>query len=345
MKRKKVLIINTGGTIGMKPTENGYAPFPGYLREAIDSISDMKRAGMPDFDLIEMPSVLDSSNVSVAEWNEIGKIIYENYEDYDGYVILHGTDTMAYTASALSFILKNNSKPIILTGSQIPLCEIRSDGVDNLVTSVIIAAEGVVREVSLYFGSRLLRGNRATKMSADGLRAFDSPNYPHLAEVGISIRYNLSALLAPSGEKISYHPFSNVPIGVIKVFPGVQFSLFESIMTDKLSGIVLEGFGTGNIPDKSGELLPIIRKAFDAGTLVVVSSQCPEGAVSLGAYETSTPLKRAGAIGGSDMTTEAAVAKLYHLRSLGIPTPDAAEFIRTNIAGELTEQFKLDAEL
>lgn len=336
MNRKKVLIINTGGTIGMKRTENGYAPSPGYLGEAIGAISDMKKDGMPEWELVEMPSVLDSSNVSVCEWNEIGKIIYENYDSYDGYVILHGTDTMAYTASALSFILEDNSKPIILTGSQIPLCELRSDGVDNLVTSLIIAAEGVVREVSLFFGSRLLRGNRATKMSADGLMAFDSPNYPHLADVGISIRYNTSAIRTPSGREISYHPFSNVPIGVIKVFPGVQFSLFESIMTDKLSGIVLEGFGTGNIPDKSGELLPIVKKAFDAGTLVVVCSQCPEGAVSLGAYETSTPLKRAGAIGGSDMTTEAAVAKLYHLRSLGIATADAERFMAADIAGELT---------
>ena len=336
MNRKKVLIINTGGTIGMKRTENGYAPAAGYLAEAISAIGDMKKEGMPSWELIEMPSVLDSSNVSVPEWNEIGRIIYENYDSYDGYVILHGTDTMAYTASALSFILENIDKPVILTGSQIPLCELRSDGVDNIVTSLIIAGEGVVKEVCLFFGSRLLRGNRATKMSADGLMAFDSPNYPHLADVGISIRYNRSAIRSASGGRVEYHPFKSVPIGVIKVFPGVQFSLFESIMTDKLSGIVLEGFGTGNIPDKSGELLPIVRRAFDAGVLVVVCSQCPEGSVSLGAYETSTPLKRAGAIGGSDMTTEAAVAKLYHLRSIGIPHADADSFMKRDLAGELT---------
>ena len=226
MNRKKVLIINTGGTIGMKRTENGYAPVAGFLRTALDSIPDMKKEGMPRWELLEMPSVLDSSNVSVGEWNEIARIIYDNYECYDGYVILHGTDTMAYTASALSFILENNTKPIILTGSQIPLCELRSDGVDNIVTSLIIAAEGVVREVCLFFGSRLLRGNRATKMSADGLMAFDSPNYPHLAEVGIGIRYNRAAIRTTCSGTLAYHPFSNVPIGVIKVFPGVQFSLF-----------------------------------------------------------------------------------------------------------------------
>ena len=337
MACKKVLIIHTGGTIGMKKTDNGYAPVAGFLREALEGIPDLKKAGMPSWELLELPSILDSSNVGVREWNEIAKMIYDSYGDYDGYVILHGTDTMAYTASALSFILENNDKPIILTGSQIPLCELRSDGVDNIVTSLIIAAEGVVREICLFFGSRLLRGNRATKMSADGLRAFDSPNYPHLADVGISIRYNRSAIAKPLGKKIKYNPFSDVPIGVIKVFPGVQFALFEPIMTDKLSGIVLEGFGTGNIPDRKGELLPIVKRAFDAGVVVVVCSQCPQGAVSLGAYETSTPLKRAGAISGSDMTTEAAVAKLYHLRSSNVPDEQIQSFMLRNISGELTE--------
>ncbi len=337
MNRKRVLIIHTGGTIGMKKTDNGYAPVPGFLREALELIPDLKKRGMPEWELVEMPSILDSSNVSVTEWNEIAKMIYDSYGDYDGYVILHGTDTMAYTASALSFILENNSKPIILTGSQIPLCELRSDGVDNLVTSLIIAAEGVVNEICLFFGSRLLRGNRATKMSADGLMAFDSPNYPHLADVGISIKYNRSAIALPTDGEIRFNPFLDVPIGVIKVFPGVQFSLFESIMTDKLSGIVLEGFGAGNIPDKKGELLPIVKRAFDAGVVVIVCSQCPEGAVSLGTYETSTPLKRAGAVSGSDMTTEAAVAKLYHLRSLGILGAQIQSFMLKNICGELTE--------
>ena len=174
-------------------------------------------------------------------------------------------------------------------------------------------------------------------MSADGLMAFDSPNYPHLADVGISIRYNRSAIAPKNEGKIKFNPFSDVPIGVIKVFPGVQFSLFESIMTDKLSGIVLEGFGTGNIPDKKGELLPIVKRAFDAGVVVVVCSQCPCGAVSLGAYETSTPLLRAGAVSGSDMTTEAAVAKLYHLRSLGVSGTEIQAFMLKNVCGELTE--------
>ena len=262
---------------------------------------------------------------------------YENYEKYNGFVVLHGTDTMAYTASALSFILRGLNKPVILTGSQIPLSEIRSDGRDNLITSILIASEGVANEVSLYFSGRLLRGNRAMKMSADGLVAFKSPNYPLLAEVGIEIKYNKSTILKhKEGTELEYLPFSEVPIGVLKVFPGIQFGLFEEIMTEKLSGIVLETFGAGNIPGGGNELLPIIKKAFAAGSVITVCSQCPAGTVTLGAYETSSSLKVAGAVSGKDMTTEAAVAKLYHLFSLGLSKEEIKKLMEKNIAGELT---------
>ncbi len=334
---KKVLIINTGGTIGMKNTQKGYTPIPGFLKEAMTQISDLYREGFPVWELSEMAPLLDSSNMSVEEWNRIAEVVYNNYQDFDGFVILHGTDTMAYTASALSFILGGLNKPVVLTGSQIPLSEIRSDGRDNLITSVLIAAQGVVREVALYFSGILLRGNRAMKMSADGLVAFDSPNYPHLAEVGISIKYNTGAMLKPkSGEKISYRPFANVPIGVLKIFPGMQFGLFEEIMTEKLSGIVLETFGAGNIPMGGGDLLPIIKKAFGAGSVITVCSQCPGGTVSLGAYETSSRLKSAGAVSGMDMTTEAAVAKLYHLFSLGLGKGQIKRLMEKDLVGELT---------
>jgi L-asparaginase len=244
---------------------------------------------------------------------------------------------MAYTASALSFMLEGLSKPVILTGSQIPLSEVRSDGRDNLITSVLIAAEGIVKEVALYFGGRLLRGNRSMKMSADGLLAFDSPSYPHLAEAGISIRYNYDALFEPLNREISLKRFASAPIGVLKIFPGIQFGLFEEIMTEKLSGIVLETFGAGNIPTGGDELLPIIKKAFSAGAVVTVCSQCPSGAVTLGAYETSSELLRAGAVSGMDMTTEAAVAKLYYLFSTGVAPEKMKDMMEKNIAGELTE--------
>jgi len=302
------------------------------------SVPDMQREDFPAWDLLEMSPLLDSSNMTVTEWNRIAKIIFESYSDYSGFVVLHGTDTMAYTASALSFILEGLDKPVVLTGSQIPLSELRSDGTDNIVTSVLIASEGIAREVSLYFSGVLLRGNRAMKMSADGLVAFSSPNYPPLAEAGITLRYNTSALARPRTEGgLSYKPFSKIPIGVLKVFPGIQFGLFEEIMTEKLSGIVLETFGAGNIPGGGGELLPIIKKAFDSGSVVTVCSQCPSGTVALGAYETSLGLKSAGAVSGRDMTTEAAVAKLYYLFSLGLDCNSIKEKMEKNIAGELTE--------
>ena len=255
--------------------------------------------------------------MTVHEWNKIAQLVADHYDAYDGFVVLHGTDTMAYTASALSFMLEGLAKPVILTGSQIPMCEIRSDGRDNLITSLLIAGAGEVHEVCLYFGGKLLRGNRATKFSADGLIAFLSPNYPSLADAGITIRYNESALLPKPKGALKLQLLENIPIGVLKVFPGIQFSLFEQIMTERLRGIVIETFGAGNIPGDGGALLPIIEKAFHNGTVLTVCSQCPQGAVALGAYETSNALKRAGAVSGLDMTTEAAVAKLYYLFSCG----------------------------
>ena len=337
MKKSHVLIIYTGGTIGMKRTDKGYAPVSGYFSSALAAIDDLRSDDVPGWELYEMSPLLDSSDITVTEWNAIGRVIFEKYESYDGFVVLHGTDTMAYTASALSFILKGLDKPVVLTGSQIPLSEVRSDGRDNLITSLIIAGSGIARQVCLYFSGKLLRGNRATKMSADDLVAFDSPNYPHLAEVGIAIKDTLAAIGEPTKDELCFCPLSGVPIGVLKVFPGIQFGLFESIMTDKLSGIVLETFGAGNIPGGGGELIPIIKRAFECGTVIAVCSQCPAGSVSLGTYETSSALKGAGAVSGLDMTTEAAVAKLYYLFSIGIDKEEIKARMERDLRGELTE--------
>ncbi len=334
---KNILIIYTGGTIGMVKTKNGYAPKAGYFQNELESIPSLYKEGMPKWTLYEMNPILDSSNMTVNEWNKIGKLIYDKYDEYDGFVILHGTDTMAYTASALSFMLENLTKPVILTGSQIPLLELRSDGVDNITTSLLIASDKKIHEVCLYFGGNLMRGNRSTKYSSDRLIAFSSPNYPLLAQVGINIRYNTSALLKKSDGKLKLHLLdNNIPIGVVKVFPGIQFTLFESIMTEKLKGIVIETFGNGNIPSYGDALLPIIHRAFLNGTVVVVCSQCPQGTVSLGTYETSSALKDAGAVCGYDLTTEAAVSKLYYLFSLGYDATKVKEEMEKDLRGEIT---------
>ena len=333
---KKILIIHTGGTIGMFPTEHGYAPAKEAFHTALSSIPELSSPAMPAWELIDMDPLLDSSNISVNEWNRIGFLIAEHYDRYDGFVVLHGTDTMAYTASALSFMLENNSKPVILTGSQIPLCEIRNDARDNLLTSLLIAADDKVHEVCLYFGGKLLRGNRSMKYSADDLIAFESPNYPSLADVGININYHPSALLPPAAGSFALHPFENVPIGVIKVFPGIQFGLFDAVMTEMLRGIVIETFGSGNIPESEKALLPIIRKATENGTVMVICSQCPHGTVTLGAYETSLALSNAGAVSGYDLTTEAAVAKLYYLFSRGLSGNEIKAGMEQNLRGEMT---------
>ena len=335
----KICIIYTGGTIGMVPTDHGYAPKQGYFPEALKEIPELTAPGMPEWDIIEFNPLLDSSNITLTQWNQMGRTIWDHYEEYDGFVILHGTDTMAYSASALSFMLENLDKPVVFTGSQIPLCMLRSDARDNLVSSMLIAGGGVVREVCLYFGARLIRGNRAVKASADGLIAFESPNYPHLADAGIDIHYHKSSLYHPEIiGPFRLQEFSPSSIGVIKVFPGIQFSLFAPIVTEKLNGLVLETFGAGNIPDYGSDLLPMIQRAFENGTIVVVCSQCAQGTVHLGAYETSSQLVAAGAVSGSNMTTEAAIAKLYYLFSLGLSRDDIKEMMERDLRGEMREE-------
>lgn len=330
----KILIINTGGTIGMVKTENGYVPNLDKFHENLSKMPELSASSICDWDIIDMLPLLDSSNMTVEDWNRIGELISSNYNSYDGFVILHGTDTMAYTASALSFMMENLGKPVIITGSQIPICEIRSDGKDNIIAAMLIASEGIVNEVCIYFRGELLRGNRAIKYSADGFMAFKSPNAPALAQAGIAINYNEGILLPKPADAFNFQRLENVPIGVIKVFPGIQFDLFSNIMTESLKGVVIETFGAGNIPSSAKSLLPIIEKAFANGTVVTVCTQCPQGTVLLGTYETSNALKSAGAISGKDMTTEAAIAKMYYLFSKGYDTKTICRLMETSLRGE-----------
>lgn len=334
--KRRILLIYTGGTIGMDRSDKGYAPKKGFLAELLNNIPALRDPSVPEWELYEMDPILDSSNMTVLEWNLIGSVIEENYSRFDGFVILHGTDTMAYTASALSFSLENLDKPVIITGSQIPLFEVRNDGLDNLLTSMMIAGEGKVREVALCFANELYRGNRATKVSATDLHAFGSPNYPPLAKIGTRIAYNEMIPLRSFDKPFRVQSLEKIPIGIIKVFPGIQFELFEEIMSESLRGIVLETFGAGNIPGSADAILPIVRKAHENGTVLVICSQCLKGSVSLGTYETSAALNAAGAVCAYDMTTEAAVAKLYYLFSCGYDADKVKQMMEQSIAGEIS---------
>lgn len=320
----------------MTVTKHGYAPKSGYFDSMLNKFDDLNSEKLPKWELIELDPLFDSSDISVPEWTKIGETIKENYNLFDGFVVLHGTDTMAYTTSALSFMLEGLEKPVVFTGSQIPLSEIRSDGKDNLVTALLIACSNFLSEVCLYFGGRLIRGNRATKISADGLRAFDSPNFPALAQAGTRISFNKDLLL-PKGVGLKFVPFAdNIPIAVLKVFPGIQFDLFEGILTKRLKGIVLETFGTGNIPGYDNKFIPMIDKAIKNGTVVTVCTQCLQGTVIMGTYKAGAALKSAGAVCGYDMTVEAAVAKLYYLFSKGYGIERIKQLMETNIRGEIT---------
>ena len=340
MDRKKILIINTGGTIGMVQTENGYAPQEGALIKELRQIRDLTSPDIPEWDLVEFDPLLDSTNIRYEQWNQIADTIADNYDTYDGFVVLHGTDTLAYSASALSFMLEGLDKPVIFTGSQIPLCELRSDGKDNLITSLIIASESVVNEVCLYFGNSLLRGNRSMKYSSDGIMAFTSPNWPELARAGIDIEYIYPLMKRPDSDAssgLSVTRMKDCRLGVIKVFPGIRFDLFAPVVHENLDGLILETFGKGNIPEYDRTLISLISEACSRGTAVVVVTQCPQGTVSLGAYEAGSALLEAGAANGRNMTTEAAVTKLSYLLSKGLGPDGIHRLMETDLRGELTQ--------
>jgi L-asparaginase len=336
---KRIYIFNTGGTIGMRRTEKGYAPEKGYLAEQLARLPELASPEMPQFTLQEHDTLLDSANMTPHDWVGIARELSQNYDDYDGFVVLHGTDTMAYSASALAYMLDGLTKPVILTGSQIPLCEIRSDARSNLITAMMLAADYPVPEVMLYFGNVLLRGCRAVKVHADGFEAFDSPNYPPLGRVGIDIDINEARIrTAAEGSPgpLRVQEISDQAVAALRIFPGISADLIRKVTQPPLRGLVIEAYGVGNAPVNQPDLLDAIREATKRGVVVVDCTQCLRGRVDLGDYATGSALARTGVISGADMTVEAALTKLYYLFSSGHDAETVKAKMGENLRGELT---------
>jgi len=333
--RKKVYIIYTGGTIGMRPTEHGYAPARGFLKKQMEIMFELKHKDMPEYCIHEYEPLLDSANMTPDNWTAIAMDIYNNYKEYDGFIVLHGTDTMAYTASALSFMLEGLDKPVIVTGSQIPLCEIRSDGRINLITAMMIAANYKIPEVCLYFGDKLLRGCRSVKVSADRLDAFTSPNFPPLGMVGIDIKINWDLVLPYPNAELKVQKLKKHAIGSLRLFPGISASVVENVLKTPLEGLALETYGVGNGPDQDEELMKVIKNAIDRGVVITACTQCVHGTVNLSEYAAGAALARAGVVSGYDMTQEATLTKMIYLFSKGLSVNEIRKKMQISLRGEL----------
>ena len=333
--KKRVYVIYTGGTIGMKRTPDGYAPAPGSLQEQMKGMPELRDPSMPDVMIHEYDPLLDSSNMSPAEWMKIARDIAGNYEDYDGFVVLHGTDTMAYTASALPFILEGLGKPVVVTGSQIPLVELRSDGRDNLVTSLLVAASLDIPEVCLYFGRQLLRGSRAVKVSTHGLTPFTSPNFPPLGTFGVDIDIRWD-LVQPRRGSLQVHDLGSAVLSVVRLIPGISASFIRNVLAPPVQAVVLQAYGVGNGPDRDTEFLDALSEATERGVVIVDCSQCLTGYVDLDEYTAGSALAKAGVISGYDLTVEAAVAKLTYLFSRHDDPASVRQEMQRDLRGEMT---------
>ena len=300
----------------MGRTGDGYRPVRGNLQKQMKSMPELWHSSMPAYTIHDYSPLLDSSNMTPAEWVKIAHDIADNHAHYDGFVVLHGTDTMAYTASALPFMLPGLRKPVIITGSQIPLCEVRNDARENLITSLMLAASYDIPEVCLYFGGNLLRGCRATKVSADGFAAFDSPNFPPLGTVGIDIEVNWDLVRRERGaRKLRVQEFAAPVVSALRLFPGISPELVRNILRPPLKGLVLEAYGVGNGPDQDRGFIAALAEATKRGVVIVDCTQCLEGTVNLHEYAAGSALARAGVVSGYDMTAEAALANLYYVFS------------------------------
>ena len=340
----KVLIIYTGGTIGMKQDSASMALVPFNFGQILEEVPELKKFNL-SIDAYSFDPAIDSSDVRPEFWVELAELIKENYSRYDGFVVLHGTDTMAFTASMLSFMLENLEKPVILTGSQLPIGVLRTDGRENLISAIEIAASErpdgrpYVPEVCVFFDNELYRGNRTYKYSAEYFNAFKSPNYPLLAEAGIHINFNESAVRHPAawGRPLSISTKLDTRVGTLKLYPGMSPQYVDGVLSMKgMRAIVIETFGCGNAPGRPW-LLERLRKAVEAGTIVVNVTQCAAGSVDMDAYATGITLKKIGVISAYDSTFESALTKLYYLLGKYEDNETVKEKMSENIRGEFSK--------
>jgi L-asparaginase len=342
-QRAKIFIVYTGGTIGMRKTPRGYRPEPGYLQRLLDEIPRFADEALPEFVIDEFDPLLDSSNMTPAHWLQIAEMIRRNYAAYDGFLVIHGTDTMAFAASALSFMLEDLAKPVILTGSQIPLEETRNDAQHNLLTAMLILGRHhrELAEVMIYFDSLLLRGNRATKVSVDSFDAFASPNFPPLGRVGIDISIDSRLTLpararTPDIDVLEVVELGSATVGAFRLFPGLKPALLEAVLAPPIQGVVLECYGAGNAPTSDEEFMRVIQAATARGVVVVAVTQPMRGSANLSLYATGRALLDAGVVSGFDMTAEAALAKLFYLFEKGFSPERVKRLMQQSLVGELT---------
>lgn len=338
-----ILLIYTGGTIGMKQDPETGALMPFNFNEILLEVPELKKFGCK-IDTFSFEPPIDSSDIQTDFWVEIAKLIKKNYKLYDGFVILHGTDTMSYSASALSFMLENLEKPVIFTGSQLPIGMLRTDGKENLISSIEIAAakdsggRAIVPEVCIYFENRLYRGNRTTKYNAEDFRAFRSANYPVLAEIGVHIKYNTSYIRYPQtwNNELSIKTKLGTSVAILKIFPGMSKEMVEPILNIKgLRALILETYGSGNAPTAEW-FINLLKNAIAKGLIILNITQCHAGKVDMDAYSTGILLKKIGVIGGYDSTTEASITKLFFILGYTNDTQEIKRMLENNMRGEIS---------